>query len=169
VGKYVANLSIIILLVILHYLMLGISVMVIYNTVIQESYISLGIAIIYTITLSSFILLFSTIIPKVNLTTIVVILIYFIGFAFLEQVVTAINQELEPIFSLNYIGNLINHVVPGGLPVDQRWNWVYYAGDTLPPVKIWLTPTVEVGILVLSFYTALAFLLTFLALKKKEF
>ena len=169
VGKYIANLSIIILLVILHYLMLNISVMVIYDTVILESNISLGIAILYTITLSAFILLFSTIIPKVNLTTIIVILIYFIGFSMLEQVFTAINQEIEPIFSLNYIGNLINYVVPGGLPVGQRWFWVYYSMGTLPPVKLWGTPTIEVGILIMSFYTTLFFLLAFLALKRKEF
>ncbi len=178
-GKYFANLSIIILLVLLHYLILNISVMVIYDALILEWLISLGIATMYTITLSAFILLFSTIIPKVNLTSIIVILIYFIGFSILEQVFTAINQELEPIVSLNYIGNLINHVVPGGLPNyrlyggqlpwGQRWNWVYYAGDTLPPVKLWLTPTIEVAILIMSFYTALFFLLTFLALKRKEF
>ena len=158
-----------ILLVILHYLILNISIIVIYNTVILELYISLGIAIMYTITLSAFILLFSTIIPKVNLTTIIVILIYFIGFFILEEGLTAINQEIEPIFSLNYIGNLINHVVPGGLPVGQRWNWVYYAGDTLPPVKLWITPTIEVGILIMIFYIALLFLFTLLALKRKEF
>ena len=168
VGKYIANLSIIILLVIIHYLTLNISVMVIYDTVIIESYISLAIAIIYTITISAFILLFSTIIPKVNLTTIIVILIFLIGFPLLEQVFTAINQEIEPILSLNYIGNLINHTIPGGLPGTGRWIWVYYAGDTLPPVKLWLTPTIEVGILIMSFYTTLSFLLTFLALKRKE-
>jgi len=179
VGKYIANLSIIIFLLILHYLTLNISVMIIYESVILEWVISLGIAIMYAITLSAFILLFSTIIPKVNLTIILIILIYFIGFTILEQVFTAVNQELEPIFSLNYIGNLINHVVPGGLPNyqlyrgqlpwGQRWNWVYYAGDTLPPVKLWLTPTIEVAILIMSFYIALFFLLTFLVLKRKEF
>jgi len=167
-GKYLANLSIIILLVILHYLMLDISVLVIYNTVIPESYISLVIAIFYTTTLSALILLFSTIMPKVNLTTIIIILIYLVGFPILEQVLTAINQEIEPIFSLNFIGNLINHVVPGGLSGGERWIWVYYAGDLLPPVKVWLTPTIEVGILIMSFYTALSFLLMFLALKRKE-
>ena len=168
VGKYIANLSIIILMVIIHHLTLNISVMVIYDTVIIESYISLAMAIIYTIALSAFILLFSTIIPKVNLTTILVILIFFVGFPILEQVFTAINQEIEPILSLSYIGNLIIYVIPGGLSHTGRWIWVYYAGDTLPPVKWWLTPTIEVGILIMSFYTTLSFLLTFLALKRKE-
>ncbi len=169
VGKYIANLSIIILLVILHYLTLNISIMVIYDTVIPESYISLGLAIMYTITLSALILLFSTIIPKVNLTTVTVILIFLIGFPILEQVTTAINQDIEPIFSLTYIGNLINYIIPGGLPGGIRWNWVYYAGETLPPVKLWLTPTIEMGILIMSLYIVLSFLFTFLALKRKEF
>ena len=168
VGKYIANLSIIILLVILHYLMLNISVLIIYDTVIPESYISLGIAIFYTITLSALILLFSTIMPKANLTTIIIILIFLVGFPVLEQVLTAINQEIEPIFSLSFIGNLINYVIPGELAEGNRWGWVYYAGDLLPPVKVWLTPTIEVGILIMSFYTTLSFLLTFLALKRKE-
>ena len=39
----------------------------------------------------------------------------------------------------------------------------------IPPVKLWLTPTIEVAILIMSFYTALFFLLTFLVLKRKEF
>ncbi len=106
--------------------------------------------------------------PKVNVTSIIVILIYLIGFPLLEQVLTAINQEIEPIFSLNYIGNLINHMSPGGLLFDQRWIWVYYAGDLLPPVKVWLTPTIEVGILIMSFYTTTFFLFMFLVLKRKE-
>jgi len=167
-GKYIANLSIIVLLVIIHYLTLNISVMLIYDTVIPESYLSLGIAIFYTITLSALILLFSTIMPKVNLTTIIVILIYLVGFPVLEQVLTAINQEIEPIFSLNFIGNLINFTIPGGLHEGERWIWVYYAGDLLPPVKVWRTPIMEVGILIMSLYTAVSFLFTFLALKKKE-
>lgn len=168
IGKYFANLCLMTILVILHYLILNISVLIIYNNVIPESYVSLGIASLYTITLSSIILLFSTIIPKVNLTTIIVILIFLIGFSILEQALTAINQEIEPIFSLNYVGNLINHVIPGGLPEGKRWTWVYYAGDTLPPVKVWLTPTIEVGILIMILYTIVSLLFTFLALKRKE-
>ncbi len=168
-GKYIANLSIIILLVIVHYLILNISVMVIYDSVILELYISLGIAIIYTITLSALILSLGTIMPKVNLTIIIVIFIYLLGFPILEQVLTAINQEIEPIFSLIYIGNLINYVVPGGLPGGRRWNWAYYADDPLNPVKLWITPTIEVGILIMSFYTTMLFLFTVLALKRKEF
>lgn len=168
IGKYLANLNIIIFLVILHYLIVDISILVIYNTVILESYLSLGIAVFYTITLSTIILLFSTIIPKVNITTLIVILLYIVGFPILEQALTAINQELEPIFSLNYIGNLINYVIPGGLDGGRRWTWVYYAGDTLPPVKVWLTPTIEAGVLMMSLYIILAILFTFLNLKKKE-
>ena len=167
-GKYIANLSIIIILVILHYLMLNLSIMVIYDAVIPESYISLGIAIIFTITLSALILLFSAFVPKANLTTIVVILIYLIGFPTLEQGLTAINQEIEPILSLTYIGNLIDYVIPGGLQEGRRWAWVYYAGDTLPPVKVWLTPTIEVGILIMCIYTALSLLFMILLLKRKE-
>lgn len=168
VGKFVANLNIIIILVILYYLTMNFSTMVIYDTVIPESYLSLGIAIIYTITLSTLILFLSSIMPTVNFTTITVILLYIIGFPILEQALTAINQEIEPIFSLNYIGNLINYVIPGGWPVGKRWAWVYYAGDTLPPVKIWITPTIEMGILIMSFYTALLFLFTLLTIKRKE-
>ena len=168
VGKYMANLSIMILLVIIHYLMLDLSVWVIYNTVIPESNISLGMAIFYIITLSALITLFSAIMPKANLTTIIVILIYLVGFPVLEQVLTAINPEIEPIFSLNFIGNLINFAIPGGLHEGQRWILVWYAGDLLPPVKVWRTPTIEVGILIMSFYIALSFILTFLALKKRE-
>ncbi len=168
VGKFVANLNIIIILVILYYLTMNFSTIVLYNTIIPESYFSLGIAIIYTITLSTLILFLSSIMPTVNFTTVTVVLIYLIGFPILEQVLTAINQEIEPIFSLNYIGNLINHTIPGGLPVGQRWTWVYYAGDILPPVKLWLTPTIEMGILIMSFYTTLLFLITLLAIKRKE-
>jgi len=168
VGKFVANLNMIIILVILYYLTMNFSTMVIYDTIIPESYISLGIAIIYTITLSTLILFLSSIIPTVNFTTVTVVLIYLIGFPILEQALTAINQDIEPIFSLSYIGNLINHTIPGGLPVGQRWTWVYYAGDLLPPVKLWLTPIIEVGILIMSLYIALLFLFTLLAIKRKE-
>ncbi|MCJ7647701.1 MAG: hypothetical protein MUP85_03720 [Candidatus Lokiarchaeota archaeon] len=168
-GKYNANLSIIILLVIVHYVTLNISVLIIYDTVIPELFISLGFAVMYTITLSAIILLFSTIIPKINLTTIIVIILFLIGFYIVEQVTTIINQEIEPILSLNYIGNLIIYVIPGGLSNGERWFWVYYAGETLPPIKLWRTPTIEMGILIMSLYIALSFLFTFLALKRKEF
>ncbi len=168
VGKFVANLNIIILLVILYYLTMNFSTIVIYDTVIPESYLSLGIAIIYTITLSTSIFFLSSIMPKVNFTIVMVVLIYLIGFPILEQVLTAINQEIEPVFSLFYVGNLINHIIPGGLPIGQRWIWVYYAGDTLPPVKVWLTPTINMGILIMSFYTILLLLFTLSTIKRKE-
>ncbi len=168
-GKFVANLNIIILLVIIYYLTMNFSSMVVYNTIIPESYLSLGIAIIYAITLSVLILFFSSIMPTVNFTTIIVILLFLIGFPLLEQTLTAINQEIEPIFSLSYVGNLINHMIPGGLLGGERWVWVPYADETLPPVKRWLTPTIEVGILIMILYTLLFLLLTFLTLKRKEF
>ena len=168
VGKFVANLNIIILLVLLYFLTMNFSTHVIYHTIIPESYLSLGIAIFYSITLNTLIVFLSSIMPKVNFATVIVILIYLIGFPLLEQVLTVINQEIEPIFSLFYVGNLINHSIPGGLPIDQRWNWVYYAGDLLPPVKLWLTPTIDVGILIMSFYTTMFSLFMFLAIKRKE-
>lgn len=167
-GKYASNLSIIIFLISIHYLTLDLSGIVMYGTVIPELLISFGIAIIYAITVSAFILLFSTIIPKEVLTTVTVIVIFLIGFSILEQITTAISQEIEPILSLNYIGNLLNYVIPGGLPPGQRWNWVYYAGDRLPPIKIWFTPTIEMGLLVMSIYITLSFLFAFLILRRKE-
>jgi ABC-type transport system involved in multi-copper enzyme maturation permease subunit len=168
-GKYAANLSIIINLVSIHYLTLNISGMVMYGAVIPELLISFGLAIVYAITISAFILFFSTVIPKEVLTTIIVIVIFLIGFYILEQITTVISQDIEPIFSLNYIGNLLNYVIPGGLSQGQRWAWVYYAGDRLPPIKIWLTPTIEMGLLVMSIYIALSFLFMFLILRRKEF
>jgi len=154
--------------VILYYLFLNYCTVLIYNVIIPESYLSFGIAIIYTLTLSTSIILFSTILPRVSFVFITVISIYIIGFPVLEQVLTSINQEIEPIFSLVYIGNLINHTIPGGLPVGQRFQWVYYAADELPPVKVWLTPTIEVAILVMIIYTSIFFLFTFLILRRKE-
>jgi ABC-type transport system involved in multi-copper enzyme maturation permease subunit len=168
-GKYAANLSIIIFLVSIHYLTLDISGMVMYGSIIPELLISFGLAIIYAITISAFILLFSAIIPKEVLTTVIVIVILLIGFSIIEDIITAISQDIEPILSLNYIGNLLNYVIPGKLPPGQRWNWVYYGQGTLPPKKIWFTPTIEMGLLVMSIYIALSFLFTFLILRKKEF
>jgi ABC-type transport system involved in multi-copper enzyme maturation permease subunit len=168
-GKYIANLSVMIILVCIHYLTLDISGIVIYGSIIPELLISLGLAIIYAITISAFILLFSTLIPKEILTTITVIAIFFVGFYIIENITTAINQDIEPILSLNYIGNLINYAIPGGLHNGERWNWVYYAGDRLPPIKIWLTPTLEIGLLVMSIYISFSFFFTFLVLRRKEF
>ncbi len=52
-GKFIANLNIMSCIVILYYLMLNFCTLLIYDAVIPESYHSLGIAIIYTITLST--------------------------------------------------------------------------------------------------------------------
>ncbi|MFW9822145.1 MAG: hypothetical protein ACFFE4_04380 [Candidatus Thorarchaeota archaeon] len=167
-GKFLANLTLMFCIVILYYLILNYCTLLIYNAVIPESYPSLGIAIIFTITLSTSIIFFSTILPRVSFVFIVVISLYLIGFPVLEQLITIIDQEIEPIFSLQYIGNLINHTIPGGLPVGQRWIFVYYAGEELPPVKVWLTPTPEVAILVMTIYSLLFFLCMVLILKRKE-
>jgi ABC-type transport system involved in multi-copper enzyme maturation permease subunit len=168
-GKYTANSSIIIFLVSVHYLALDLSGIVVYGTVIPELLISFGLAIVYAITISAFILLFSTFIPKEVLTTVTVIVIFLIGFYIIEQITTAISQDIEPILSLNYIGNLLNYVIPGGLPPGERWNWVYYGQGTLPPKKIWFTPTIEMGLLVMGIYITLSFLFAFLILRRKEF
>ena len=167
-GKFFANLTLIFCVVILYYLTLNYCTLLIYNAVIPESYPSLGITIIYTITLSTSIIFFSTILPRPSFVFIIALSLYLIGFPVLEQFITIIDQEIEPIFSLEYIGNLINHTIPGGLPLGRRWNWVYYAGEERPPIKIWLTPTPEVAILVMTIYALLFFLCMVLILKRKE-
>lgn len=167
-GKFIANLNLMFWIVVLYYLITNFCTILIYGKIIPESNYSLGIAIIYTITLCTSVIFFSTILPRVSYVIVTVILLYLIGFPALEQILTTINQEIEPILSLWYIGNLIIHAIPGGLPIGHRWNWVYYAGEELPPVKVWLTPTTEVAILVMIIYTSLFFLCTLIILKRKE-
>jgi len=168
-GKYFSNLSVTIMLIVFYYLILNISAVLVYDTVIIEILLSFGIAILYTITLSIIILFLSAILPNANLISIFFILISFIGFPMMEQVLTVINQEIEPIFSLNYIGNLIVYTIPGGLINNRRWTWVYYAGDTLPPVKMWLTPTIGIGILIPIIYIVIFMFLALVLIERKEF
>ncbi|TFG22523.1 MAG: hypothetical protein EU533_04175 [Promethearchaeota archaeon] len=167
-GKYLSNLSIIIVLIVIYYLILTISAIITYDTIILEVYNSLGIAIFYTIALSILMIFFSAIMPKANFATIAAIVIILVGFPMMEQALTLINQEIEPLFSLNYAGNSIAYVIPGGLLENRRWVWVYYAGDTLPPIKVWVTPTIEMGLIIISSFIITFSFLTLIVVRNKE-
>ncbi len=167
-GKFLANVMLIQPLIFLYYLILIIFSMNIYGIVIPEVLLSFALSILYTISLSGVITFFSSFMPSGNMVTIAIILLYLILFPVGENILTSMNQELEPLFSLFYIAKIIPYSIPGILPEGQRWNWVYYAGEELPPVKIWLTPTVEMSILIMVIYLATSILATYFILKRKQ-
>lgn len=167
-GKFLARITLIQPLILLYFLILIIFSFNIYSIVIPELVFSFTLSILYMITLSGVITFFSSFMPSGNMVTIVGILLFLILFPIGENILTAINQDLEPVFSLFYIAKIIPYSIPGTLPMSQRWNWVYFAGDELPPVRIWLTPTIGMCIIIMIIYLITSILGTYFILKKKQ-
>ena len=167
-GKFLARIILIQPLILLYYLILIIFSFSIYSIVIPELVLSYILSILYMITLSGVITFFSSFMPSGNMVTIAGILLYLFLFPIGENILTAINQDLEPVFSLFYLSKIIPYSIPGTLAASQRWIWVYFAGDELPPVRTWLTPTTEMSIIIMIIYLTTSMLATYFILKKKE-
>jgi len=160
IGKYFANLVFVIGIAAVYYLIMALFAYNFYGgPLIKNLVYSFGFAILCILALGSIAIFLSSIMPS-KISVIVILIGYVI---ILEPILSffiwGINIKLEPLYSLDYLFNIINYVLyPNFSTLDRR----DYFGQ-------WIYPSIEVAVTFLSIYTVTFFIFGFLLFKRREF
>ncbi|MFW9874805.1 MAG: hypothetical protein ACFFG0_16985 [Candidatus Thorarchaeota archaeon] len=171
-GKYLGNLTLVILIITVYYFFLGLLGLFFYSGPINiRFFYSFGIAILYIIALSSFVTLFSSFMRSVNLTIISTILLLLIGFNIADQIITFVFAgDVEPLYSITYLGRLITGILEYPFP-DPRYAELPIGGmGGMGEFTFgqWITPSVEMGITLLVAYIIVYFILAAYLFKRRQ-
>ena len=165
IGKYFGNLTLIIGVISVYYITLGLLCWYFYGVSVNLLYLtSFAIAIVYVLAVSSFVTLFSSFMKTVNMTIISTILILFIGFSMVDQLVTVFAPDFEPIYSMQFASQLISSILEQPFP-NPRYNDMEIMDFTF---RIWLTPTLETGITVLIIYMVICLIVASIIFRRRQ-
>ena len=168
IGKYFSNLTLVIGIASIYYIVLGLFGYHFYEEPIVDRYfLSFRITLLYILAISSFITLFSSFMKNVNLTIVATIVILVIGFQIVDQFVVLSNPDFEPLYSLDYMRKLIQTVLLEDFPetTADRYTEIEFEDFTL---RIWTTPTVEVGVIVLFLYTIICLVIASVIFARRQ-
>ncbi|MHA1272076.1 MAG: hypothetical protein ACTSQP_03795 [Promethearchaeota archaeon] len=167
-GKFLGNLIYILGITTIYYTFMILFAYYFYGApIITRIWLSYGIAVLYVITLSSFVTFFSSFMKNVNMTIVITILILLIAYSIAEQMVVLFNPDIEPIFSLNYLANLLSATLQKDFLKNDsnRYEDIKIEDFTY---RVWLTPTIEMGITIMIIYITVCLVLAALIFKRKQ-
>ncbi len=166
IGKYLGNLVLAFIIISAYYIFLGLLGFYYYSGPINVRFFySYFIAILYMITLSSFVTLFSSFMKSVNMTIISTILILLIGFDIADFIVTSVGGgDFEPLYSIAYMGKLVTSILSNPFP-DPRYFEITTRFFT---IGTWLTPSIEMGITLMVVYIIAYFVIAAFLFKRRQ-
>jgi len=175
-GKYLGNLISVIAIVTVYYFLLGLLGFYYYGGPINPRlFYSYGIAILYVIALSSFVTFFSSFMRSVNITIISTLIILFMGFNIVDQIVVLIfADKFEPLYSLAYLGSLIRGILNSPFPNPRYVEFTFGGeGGGFGPgghftFGQWITPTIGMGITLLLINIIGFFVLAAILFKRRQ-
>lgn len=174
IGKYLGNLILVVLIITVYYFILGILGLYYFGGPINiRFFYSYGFAVLYVIALSSFVTLFSSFMKSETVTIIISLIILLIGLNFADQIITLVFRDaFEPLYSLSYLGNIISSILEFPFP-DPRYSEFSFSG--MGPfgggsfiIGTWLTPSIEMAIIMLLTYIIACFVLAALLFKRRQ-
>lgn len=168
IGKYLGNLFLETVVIAIYYFLVGFLSYFFYDqfsgTLLIRYFISFVFAFLYMIAMSSFVTFFSSLMRSVNVTIVSTIMILFIGFNMAQSFLMMLAPEIEPIYFLSYIGTLITSILLIEFP-DPNYSEISFQNFTF---RTWLTPTIEMGLLVLFLYITIGFILAAYLFKRRQ-
>jgi len=174
IGKYIGNLILVVFIITIYYFVLGILGIYYYGGPINiRFFYSYGFAVLYVIALSSFVTLFSSFMKSETVTIIISLIILLIGLNIADQIITLVFRDaFEPLYSLSYLGNIITSILELPFP-DPRYSEFSFTG--MGPfgggsfvIGTWLTPSIEMAIILLNVYIVACFVLAALLFKRRQ-
>lgn len=168
IGKYLGNLFLETGVIAIFYFLVGFLSIFFYDqfsgTLLIRYFISFVFAFLYMIAMSSFVTFFSSFMRSVSVTIVSTIMILFIGFNISQSFLMMLAPEIEPIYSLSYISTLITSILLIEFP-DPNYSEISIQNFT---IRTWLTPTIEMGLLVLFLYITIGFILAAYLFKRRQ-
>ena len=169
IGKYLGNLFLETCVIAIYYFLVGYLSFFFYDqfsgTLLIRYFISFGFALLYMIAMSSFVTFFSSFLRSVNITIIVTFMILFMGFQLADMFLMMLAPEIEPLYSLNHMAKLITSILLVEFP-DPNFSEMSFGGNFT--FKTWLTPTIGMGLLILSLYIIIGFFLAAYLFKRRQ-
>lgn len=165
-AKYVANYILLIGTITLYYVLIILLDYYFYaEWIIPSILMSYGFVLLFSLALTSLISLFSSFLPSsVSVILIELVLILF-GFDLVGSFISMFNYQIEPIFSLSYLFNIVSICLFNGFTNFPRYDDITEGGST---IRTWIYPDVFVAILVFIVYFVVCTLLTYLIFKRKQ-
>ena len=175
-GKITGSLLMLIGVTIIFYLTLGVAGTYFFEEPINILlFYSLGITIFYLIAVSALVTFFSSIMRNVSIVMISSVLLLIVGERMFNNLIFPLlfaEGEIEPLISFDYLSNLIYYVMEEDFfpaDVDDRYIEVTRGeGDTEFTYIKWLTPTLEVGIMVMIIYFIIFYGLALIIFKNRQ-
>ncbi|TXT60736.1 MAG: membrane protein of unknown function [Promethearchaeota archaeon] len=168
IGKFLGSYSFLMAIAFVYYSTLGILGFYFYDLPINYRYFqSFGICLLYILALGSFVTLFSSFLKSENITIIVSIVILIIAFSTVQQIITLVIPEVEPLYSIQYVSNLLSSILQLDFPktLEERYTEFTLQNFTF---RTWLTPSIEGGITVMLLYTVICLLIASISFKRRQ-
>ncbi len=161
IGKYFANLILVIGITAIHYLTMALFGYNFYGGPLLKTLVySFGFAVLFILALSSIVTFLSSFMPSIASVSVIMAFYVFIGDSILSSIIMGINSELEPLYSFYYLFSIIGYIFYPEFSTMERIN---------PYTGRWLFPSIEGAFVVLSLIAIIFFILSSLLFKRREF
>ena len=168
IGKYLGNLTLIYGIAAVYYIILGILGYHFYpEPIVDRYFFSFVIVIIYILSITGFVTFFSSFMKNVNLTIVSTILILMMVFQIVDRFIVLYNPDIEPLYSLNYLKELIGSVLLEDFPETRSERYIdrEFRDFTF---RTWITPPIDVGIIIMLLYAIICLSLATIISQRKQ-
>ncbi|KKM82225.1 hypothetical protein LCGC14_1321720, partial [marine sediment metagenome] len=164
IGKYIANYILVIGIAAIHYFLMALLCFYFYAEPIPPSlFLSFGYLALYILALASVTTFLSSFMPSAGSVLIIIIALILFGFSIIDSFVTL--TQIEPLYSLTYLDNIISNIIYPEFFTRERY--YEYTQDNITH-RIWLFPSAEGALIGLSLYAIVFFLLGYLLFKRRQ-
>ncbi len=168
IGKYFGNLTLLTGVIGFYYLVLGVIGIYYYGgPIISRFFLSFLMAFLYLLAVTSFVTFFSSFMPNVNLTIVITIILLLIVYSIVSQIVVLNNPDIEPIWDLSYISNLIPYVLELKFPTKTEDRYMEFGNQNFR-IRTWIVPTIETGIIVMLLYMIICLVVATLIFTRRQ-
>jgi len=168
IGKYLANYTLAVGITAIFYFIAILAGFYYYGGPLPFTLLySFAMALLYIFSVSCVVVLFSSILKTVNITIVTTVLVLLIGLSVITQLLTLLASDLEPLYSLQYAGNLMGSILYEDFPttVEERYTEM---GFGMMAMRTWKTPTIFAGVMVMLIYAGVSFTLAAIIFKRKQ-
>ena len=164
IGKYIANYILVIGIAALQYYLIALLSFYFYAEPIPPSlFLSFGYLALYVLALASVTTFLSSFMPSGGSVLVIIFALLLIVFYLIDSFVSP--TGMEPLYSLTYLDNIISEIIEPDFSTIKRY-YEYPPNDLTS--RIWLFPSAEGALIVLTLYAIVFFLLGYLLFKRRQ-
>ena len=178
-GKFLGSFTMVIGIVAVFYFSLGILALSYYGGPLNiRFFYSFIVAVFYVLAISSFVTFFSSFMRSATMTIVFSIMVLFMLFNMVDQLVVMFNPSFEPLYSVNHASNLISYILEQDFPTelaDRYSDFNFRGGMGMGgggggsfTFRTWLTPTIGMGFTILITYTVVGLAAALYIFKGKQ-